>query len=98
MLQWEYFTAFLRAEVNAQKRELIEMFPDIARAPKYDPRALIPELDALGKDGWELVHMEPVITGDNMDVCVGSTEQTSVRPWTNTYFCVFKRPAETSSS
>jgi hypothetical protein len=53
---------------------------------------MVPELDSLGRDGWELVHMEPVIVGNNADVCIGSTEQTSVRPWTNTYFCVFKRP------
>jgi hypothetical protein len=92
MPQWEYFTTFLTAEVNTQKRELIDMFPDIHAAARYDPRALIPELDSLGQDGWELVHMEPVIVGNNADVCIGSTEQTSVRPWTNTYFCVFKRP------
>ena len=94
MPQWEYYTTFLIAEVNTQKRELIDMFPDIHAAPKYDPRALIPELDSLGHDGWELVHMEPVIAGNNGDICMGSTEQTSVRPWTNTYFCVFKRPHE----
>ena len=94
MSQWEYYTTFLTAEVNTQKRELIDMFPDIHAAPKYDPRALIPELDSLGHDGWELVHMEPVIAGNNGDICMGSTEQTSVRPWTNTYFCVFKRPHE----
>jgi hypothetical protein len=92
MPQWEYFTTFLTAEVNTQKRELIDMFQDVNTAPKYDPRALIPELDSLGRDGWELVHMQPAIVGNNADVCVGSTEQTSVRPWTNTYFCVFKRP------
>jgi hypothetical protein len=92
MPQWEYYTTFLAAEVNTQKRALVDMFPDIHAAPKYDPRALIPELDSLGQDGWELVHMEPVITGGNGDVCVGTTEGTSARPWTNTYFCVFKRP------
>jgi hypothetical protein len=95
MQQWEYYTTFLQAEVNVHKRELIDMFPDIPDAPKYDPRAMIPELDSLGKDGWELVHMEPIIAGNHFDVCVGSTEQTSVRPWTNVYFCVFKRPAAT---
>jgi hypothetical protein len=92
MPQWEYYTTFLNAEVNTQKRELINMFPDIYTAPKYDPRAMIPELDSLGQDGWELVHMEPVIVGNNADVCVGTTESTTARPWTNTYFCVFKRP------
>jgi hypothetical protein len=92
MPQWEYFTTFLTAEVNTQKRELVDMFPDIRTAARYDPRAMVPELDSLGRDGWELVHMEPVIVGNNADVCIGSTEQTSVRPWTNTYFCGFKRP------
>ena len=92
MQQWEYYTTFLEADVNRQKRDFIAMFPDAAEAPKFDPRALIPELDALGDDGWELVHMEPVLVGSNMDVCVGSSEGTSMRPWTHSYFCVFKRP------
>lgn len=94
MQRWEYFTTFLTADVNTQKRDFIAMFPDIDSTAKYDPRAMIPELDSLGRDGWELVHMEPVLVGNNLDICIGSTEATSIRPWTHTYFCVFKRPEQ----
>lgn len=38
--------------------------------PKYTPEALIPQLDALGDQGWELVHIKPVHRGDNADVLV----------------------------
>jgi hypothetical protein len=92
MQQWEYFTTFLWADLNTHKNDFVAMFPDAEQPPLYDPRTMIPELDSLGKQGWELVHMEPIIVGKNLDVCIGSTEQTSVRPWTNAYFCVFKRP------
>ncbi len=92
MEQWEYFTTFVWADLNIHKNDFVAMFPDVENTPLYDPRTMIPELDSLGKQGWELVHMEPVIVGKNHDICMGSTEQTSVRPWTNAYFCVFKRP------
>lgn len=92
MQQWEYFTTFIVADVNLQKRDIIAMFPDISTTGKYDPRAMIPELDSLGKDGWELVHMQPVVVGTNMDVAAGGTEGTTTSTWSKSYFCVFKRP------
>jgi len=80
MQQWEYFTTFVWADVNKDKRDFTTMFPDVENVPKYHPMAMIPELDSLGKEGWELVHMQPAIVGNNHDVCVGGTEGTSVRP------------------
>ncbi|HML23439.1 MAG TPA: hypothetical protein PKD09_17420 [Aggregatilinea sp.] len=94
MQRWEYYSTFMWADVNKDKRDFLAMFPGEADIPKYHPKAMIPELDSMGQDGWELVHMQPVIVGNNYDVCVGSTDQTSQRPWTNAYFCVFKRPVE----
>jgi hypothetical protein len=92
MQQWEYFTTFIEADVNLSKRDIIAMFPDIADTGKYDPRAMISELDSLGQDGWELIHMQPVVVGSNFDVAAGGSENTTKGPWTNKYFCVFKRP------
>jgi hypothetical protein len=92
MQQWEYFTTFIVADVNLSKRDFIAMFPDIDNIARYDPRAMIPELDSLGKAGWELIHMQPVVVGNNLDVAAGGTESTTTRTWTSTYLCVFKRP------
>ncbi len=98
MQRWEYYTTFMWADVNKDKHDFLAMFPDAENTPKFHPMAMIPGLDSLGQDGWELVHMEPAIVGSNYDVCAGSTDQTSTRPWTNAYFCVFKRPVEDDSA
>jgi hypothetical protein len=55
----------------------------IAGDPKYAPQALMPELDALGNEGWELVHMQPVYVGSNADVLIHSLSE---RMWSNAYF------------
>jgi hypothetical protein len=53
---------------------------------------MIPQLNKLGKEGWELVHMEPVPrVGGKEDV------QFDQYSWSNTYFCVFKRREPGSS-
>jgi hypothetical protein len=86
MEQWEYLTLFLRATTRDRKtREYIRSrFNKKARS--YSPESLIPELDRLGAEGWELVHMEPVGR-------VGGKEDVMLDPgsWTNRYFCVLKR-------
>jgi len=47
----------------------------------------MPELNKLGEEGWELVHMEPVAkVGNKGDVLIGPNYR-----WSNIYFCVFKR-------
>ncbi len=87
--KWEYLTRFV--EANAKKKEikeyLKERWPDEMKKPrKYTPEAMIPELNKMGEEGWELVHMEPVVgVGGKGDVrMAGNT-------WSNVYFCVFKR-------
>jgi hypothetical protein len=57
---------------------------------KYEPETMIPELNALGKQGWELVHMQPIgAVGKNRDV--GFVAGEAMPRWSNSYFCVFKR-------
>jgi hypothetical protein len=51
---------------------------------------MIPQLDSLGEQGWELVHMQPAFVGSKADVLVADSSGT--RTWTSAYFCVFKRP------
>ena len=84
--KWEYWTGMLWA---AEKRKNKESYEEQA-LPSYAPQHLIPELDALGAEGWELVHMQPVYAGNNHDVMVFAD---AARQWTHAYFCVFKRPA-----
>lgn len=48
---------------------------------------MMPELDKLGEEGWELIHMEPVArVGGKGDILFPAGPH-----WTNRYFCVFKR-------
>lgn len=90
MERWEYLTKFVKADA---KNEGVEGFlktyrPNWKNPPPYTPETMMPELDDLGNQGWELVHMEPVArVGNKGDVLFtgGSSE------WSNTYFCVFKR-------
>jgi hypothetical protein len=88
--KWEYLTTFLEARVNKEKRAFIRArFPRLKRPPRFTPESLIPELDRLGDEGWELIHMEPVARiGGKGDVLV----QGPGFRWSNQYFCVFKRP------
>lgn len=85
--KWEYLTHFFKAHVkNKETREFIKQEFEMKRPPRYTPEALIPQLNELGDEGWELIHMEPVAAvGGKGDVRFDSGY------WSNTYFCVFKR-------
>ncbi len=91
MSQWEYLPTFITAEVKSKEmREFLADHMDNKkkRPPRYTPESMIPELNKLGDQGWELLHMEPVTgVGNKGDVLFDGI---GVR-WSNTYFCVFKR-------
>ncbi len=90
MEQWEYLPIHVEAEAKSKeiKEYLKNQMPDKKRFPRYLSQAMMPELNKLGAEGWELVHMEPVADvgkkGDNYFTGTGSR-------WSNVYFCVFKR-------
>jgi len=89
--KWEYLTKFVWASIENQgAREYIQGAWSDSQPAKYSPETMIPELNAHGDRGWELVHMEPVgAVGKNRDVGFVAGE---VSPrWSNVYFCVFKR-------
>jgi hypothetical protein len=85
--QWEYHLGYITTETRLEQAFLQENFPG-KRLPRYAVQAALPELNALGEQGWELVQMQPVSLGENGDVLVAGGD---MRKWTNTYFCVFKR-------
>lgn len=89
--QWEYLTRFFWASAQDKEHFLRQRWPDWRNVPKYAPEALIPDLNDLGKDGWELVHMEPVVVGKNYDVGVHFATGGNADVWSNIYFCAFKR-------
>jgi len=74
-----------------RQREFVEQRWPQRHLPKYAPEAMIPELNELGEQGWELVHMEPVGgVGKKGDVSFTRGYGT-MRVWSNAYSCVFKR-------
>jgi hypothetical protein len=86
MEQWEYLTIFL--EASAKQKEVKDFIQNTfnKKAKANSPESMIPQLNEYGRQGWELVHMEPVPrVGGNEDV------QFDQFNWSNTYFCVFKR-------
>lgn len=86
--KWEYLTTFLEAKANNRdvKNYIKETFDK--KAKKHSPEAMIPDLNKLGEEGWELITMEPVAdVGGKEDILIAGEG----RKWTSTFFCVFKR-------
>ena len=95
MQKWEYLSLFLHADTSRHLEALTRRFPGQTLAA-HSPRALVPELNLLGEEGWELISMEPVAASDQGELLIhnaGSGPE-SGRAWSNTYLCVFKRPKD----
>ena len=92
MEKWEYLTTFLQANAESEAYQRAVKLGQVPKnVSKYAVQATIPALNALGADGWELVHMEPIqAVGKSGDVGFGTTSISGFN-WSNTYFCVFKR-------
>lgn len=88
MMTWEYYTVYLEANME---RDGVANSAEIPPGdhPRFSPHALMPDLNALGAKGWELIHMQPVDYTPNTMV-----KRESAMPWNwgPLYFCVFKRP------
>jgi hypothetical protein len=86
--KWEYLTTFVDAQAKNKdiKNYIKETFDKKPR--KHSPEAMIPDLNKLGAEGWELITMEPVAeVGGKEDILITGEG----RKWTSTFFCVFKR-------
>lgn len=99
MEKWEYLPKFIQADASDKTmRQYVKAnapkTDSKKKPPRYTPEAMMPELNELGDQGWELVHMEPVANvGNKGDVLF----EGNMRQWSNTYFCVFKRRRTDSS-
>lgn len=87
MQKWEYLTVLVDSKVDtSQVRK-----DDLGRKTfQFNPIGLLPVLNPLGADGWELISAHPYSVGENDDVL---THQ-AIKIFTHTYLCVFKRPVE----
>ena len=88
MEQWEYSTEFVWADTRDEgASEFLQTnYPDWNNPPPYVPQAMIPYFNSRGKEGWEMVHMQPVFVGKNYYVMSAGSGG-----WGNAYFCAFKR-------
>lgn len=92
MEKWEYLTHYLWANIDAQgvKEYIKKTWPDFEQK-KYMPESLIPFLNSLGEQGWELIHIEPIQgIGNNYDIETKFAAAGN-RSFSNMFFCVFKR-------
>jgi hypothetical protein len=87
---WEHLIIVLEADASKHARFLRQRWPN-RQFPPYSPEALIPELNEISKDGWELVALQPVIIGYNGDIQVVGEASLGFGKWTRTYLCTFKR-------
>lgn len=90
-VSWEHLVLYLEADAKEQASFLQQIWPG-QKFPRYAAQALMPQLDAYGQQGWELVSIEPVVVGHNGDILINDRTEGLTGVWTNTYLCVFKRP------
>jgi len=91
METWEYFSTHLDADIrNEGVRDYVtEKWPGW-KPPQFAPQLLMPELNKLGAEGWELVSIQPVVVRPGGDHAFPG-ENTAL---SNAYFAVFKRRLE----
>ena len=94
--KWEYHAEFISADMTIEqaKKFISEKIPGWKSPPRYSPVALLPRLNSLGENGWEVIHIEPIPhRGNNDDIGFPVTGVMSMAGYiySHTYFCAFKR-------
>jgi hypothetical protein len=90
MQRWEYLTLILEANAEREEDYLRQYRDWKERIPDFTVEALMPRLNALGDQGWELISLVPYTVGGRGDVL--TQDSSSGRVWTSKYLGVFKRP------
>lgn len=96
--KWEYWTCFLSANAQDRKDFFSKNFPEWKNVPKFAPQAMMPDLNILGENGWELMHMEPVSVGNNMDVMTHTTSGRDHKIWSNVYFYALRGEGQSKTT
>lgn len=84
---WEHYLELFEADAK-QQPEFIQQFYPSDSVPRYALQSILPRLNQLGEQGWEIVQIQPVMLGKNGDVLINGAMS---EKWTRTYLCVFKR-------
>jgi hypothetical protein len=82
--RWEHHVELITANAHYNMPFVQQFYPPQTPIPAFAIQAILPRLNGLGGQGWELVHMQPVRVGSNGDVDVESGG-------THVYLCSFKR-------
>ncbi|MCL4805153.1 MAG: hypothetical protein KJ046_12705 [Anaerolineae bacterium] len=97
MSRWEYLVRVFALDkedevvINYVQREYPDR--DWKEMPKYDPLTLEAWLSECGREGWELVSLEPAEKqGKQGDIGRGYTQ--GAHNWAQYFLCVFKRQVE----
>jgi hypothetical protein len=87
--KWEYTSIVIEVDIHKPgAREYIKKgWLDIEKILEYSWRTLNPILDELGEAGWELIHIEPLSFGSQMDIWPLGHGLSIV----HSYRCVLKR-------
>ena len=86
--KWEYLTRFVEAEATDKQIKAYIKDTFDKKPKKYSPESMIPQLNQLGAEGWEVISMTPVAeVGGKEDILITGDE----RKWSHVFFCVFKR-------
>lgn len=91
---WEYFTTTFATDDQQLSVPISDDIPHEDH-PSYSVYKLIPQMNELGRRGWELVSIEPVQEGRNGDLRYADA---SGAVWTYTFFAVFKRRISAEST
>ncbi|HLI90244.1 MAG TPA: hypothetical protein VKV37_16275 [Ktedonobacteraceae bacterium] len=88
--QWEHYIELIEANAEYAMSFVQQFYPQ-GPVPIYAVQSILPRLNALGEQGWELVHIEPVRLGNNGDILLGNDQTQGTRQWAHHYLCSFKR-------
>ena len=92
--QWEHHVEYIKAKTYLpQTQDFLAQYYPKQKIPAYAVEAILPRINELGEQGWELIQMQPVNVGDNGDIQVGGGSS-----WTNMYLCAFKRLKRSAQS
>ena len=88
MERWEYLSTILEADADdGDVRDYMERYWHGEKRPRHSPEALVPALDELGEQGWELVSLQAVLLGRNHDIDWNHASSL----FSHTYMAAFKR-------
>ena len=70
-MRWEYRSIIISAQAHdPDTRAYLQGIWPGWDPPRHAPQALIPKLDDMGAQGWELISMQPVYLDDDANVLI----------------------------